>query len=126
MCHVRWKKIENIALAIPDLVVHGPPDAELLVLGWGGTYGSIRAAAERAQRQGKKVAYAHLQYLNPFPKNTEEVVKRFKKLLVPELNSGQLSWLLRAKYLVPAEGLNKLQGRPFLISEIEEAISSRV
>ena len=126
MCHVRWKKIENIALAIPDLVVHGPADAELLVLGWGGTYGSIRAAVERAQRQGKKVAYAHLQYLNPFPKNTEEVVKRFKKLLIPELNSGQLCWLLRAKYLVPAEGLNKLQGRPFLISEIEEAIATRV
>jgi 2-oxoglutarate/2-oxoacid ferredoxin oxidoreductase subunit alpha len=125
MCHVRWKKIENIALTIPDLVVHGKDDAELLVLGWGGTYGSIRAATERAQRQGKKVAYAHLQYLNPMPKNTEAVLKKFKKVLIPELNSGQLCWLLRAKYLVPAEGLNKLQGRPFLISEIEEAIAAR-
>jgi 2-oxoglutarate ferredoxin oxidoreductase subunit alpha len=68
------------------------------------------------------VAQAHLRYLNPMPKNTGEVLKRFKKILVPELNGGQLSWLLRAKYLVPAEGLNKVQGRPFLVSEIETAI----
>ena len=126
MVHTRWKKVENIALTIPDLEVHGPADAELLVIGWGGTYGSIRAAVERAQKQGKKVAWAHLRYLNPMPKNTEAVLKRFKKLLVPELNSGQLCWLLRAKYLVPAEGLNKVQGRPFLVSEIEAAVAEKL
>ncbi len=124
MIETRARKIENISLTIPDLEVFGDADAELLVLGWGGTYGSITTAVDRAQRKGLKVARAHLRYLNPMPKNTEEVLKRFKKILVPELNSGQLLWLLRAKYLVPAKGLNKVQGRPFLISEIETAIAS--
>ena len=126
MVHTRAKKIENIAHTIPDLEVHGPADAELLVVGWGGTYGSIRAAVERCQRKGRKVAWAHLRYLNPMPKNTEAVLKKFKKIMVPELNSGQLCWLLRAKYLVPAEGLNKIQGRPFLVSEIEAAIDTKL
>jgi 2-oxoglutarate ferredoxin oxidoreductase subunit alpha len=122
MTDTRAKKIENIAQTIPDLEVKGPADAELLVLGWGGTYGSITTAVQRAQRKGLKVAQAHFRYLNPMPKNTAAVLKRFKKVLVPELNSGQLSWLLRAKYLAPAEGLNKVQGKPFLVSEIETAI----
>ncbi len=126
MIHTRWKKIENIAHVIPELAVHGPADAELLLIGWGGTYGSIRAACERAQKQGKKVAWAHLRHLNPMPKNTEAVLKRYKQVLVPELNSGQLCWLLRARYLVPAEGLNKVQGRPFLVSEIEAAIAEKL
>ena len=126
MIYTRWKKIENIAETIPDLEVHGPDNADLLVLGWGGTYGSIRAGVERCHRKGKKVAWAHLRYLNPFPKNTEAVLKRFKKVLVPELNSGQLCWLLRAKFLVPAEGLNKVQGKPFLVSEIEAAVDAKI
>ncbi len=123
MVHTRWKKIENIAHEIPELEVMGDPDAELLVIGWGGTYGSITTAVDRARAQGKKVAQAHLRFLNPMPKNTEAVLKRFPKILVPELNSGQLCWLLRAKYLAPAEGLCKIQGKPFLISEIEAAIA---
>ncbi len=122
MTDTRAKKIENIAQTIPDLEVTGPADAELLVLGWGGTYGSITTAVERARRKGQKVAQAHFRYLNPMPKNTAAVLKRFKKILVPELNTGQLCWLLRAKYLAPAEGLNKVQGKPFLVSEIEAAI----
>jgi len=126
MVHTRWQKIENIALTIPDLEVTGNADAELLLIGWGGTYGSIFTAVERAQRKGLKVASAHLRYLNPMPKNTEAVLKRFKKVLVPELNTGQLCWLLRAKYLVDAKGLNKVQGRPFLISEIEAAITEHL
>ncbi len=122
MVRTRAQKIANIAQTIPELEVKGPADAELLVIGWGGTYGSITTAVERMRRRGKKVAQAHLRYLNPMPKNTGEVLKRFKKILVPELNAGQLLWLLRAKYLEPAEGLNKIQGRPFLVSEIEAAI----
>jgi 2-oxoglutarate ferredoxin oxidoreductase subunit alpha len=124
MVRTRARKIETIAQAIPDLEVTGPADAELLVVGWGGTYGSITTAVERAWRKGQKVAQAHFRYLNPMPKNTEAVLRRFKKILVPELNSGQLLWLLRAKYLAPAQGLNKIQGRPFLISEIEAAIEA--
>lgn len=123
MTHTRWKKIENVAETIPELAVTGDPDAALLIVGWGGTYGSITTAVERARRKGQKVAQAHFRYLNPMPKNTEAVLKKYKKVLVPELNTGQLCWLLRAKYLVPAQGLNKVQGRPFLVSEIETAIT---
>jgi 2-oxoglutarate ferredoxin oxidoreductase subunit alpha len=122
MTDTRRNKIENIAQTIPDLEVKGSADAELVVVGWGGTYGSITTAVERAQRKGLKVAQVHFRYLNPMPKNTEAVLKRFKKILVPELNGGQLCWLLRAKYLVPAEALGKVQGKPFLVSEIETAI----
>jgi 2-oxoglutarate/2-oxoacid ferredoxin oxidoreductase subunit alpha len=122
MTNTRAKKIENIAQTIPDLEVEGPADAELLVIGWGGTYGSIATAVQRAQRKGLKVAQAHMRYLNPMPKNTGDVLKKFKQILVPELNSGQLCWLLRAKYLVPAVTLSKVQGKPFLVSEIESVI----
>jgi 2-oxoglutarate ferredoxin oxidoreductase subunit alpha len=123
MIHTRARKIANIANEIPELTVHGPADADLLVIGWGGTHGAILSATERAQRKGQKVACAHLRYLNPMPKNTADVLKRYKKVLVPELNSGQLLLLLRGLFLVDAVGLNKVQGRPFLVSEIEEKIA---
>jgi 2-oxoglutarate ferredoxin oxidoreductase subunit alpha len=122
MVRTRAQKIANIANEIPELTVNGPEYGDLLVIGWGGTYGSIVTAVQRAQRKGHKVAQAHLRYLNPMPKNTEAVLKRYKRVLVPELNTGQLSMLLRGMYLVPAEGLNKIQGRPFLVSEIEQKI----
>lgn len=122
MVKTRAKKIENIALTIPDLAVTGDADADLLVAAWGGTYGSVTTAVERCRKNGLKVAQVHFRYLNPMPKNTAEVMARYKKVLVPELNAGQLSWLLRAKYLAPAEGLNKIQGKPFLVSEIVAAI----
>ncbi len=122
MTRVRAQKIANIANEIPELTVMGPAEGDLLVIGWGGTYGALRTAVERAQRKGHKVAHAHLRYLNPMPKNTGDVLKRYKKVLVPELNCGQLRMLLRAQYLVPAEGLNKIQGKPFLVSEVEDKI----
>ncbi|QDU22913.1 2-oxoacid:acceptor oxidoreductase subunit alpha [Urbifossiella limnaea] len=122
MTRTRAKKIENIALTIPDLAVTGDADADLLVAAWGGTFGSVTTAVERCRKNGLKVAQVHFRYLNPMPKNTADVLKRYKKVLVPELNAGQLSWLLRAKYLAPAEGLNKIQGKPFLVSEIVAAI----
>jgi 2-oxoglutarate ferredoxin oxidoreductase subunit alpha len=122
MVRTRAQKIANIADEIPLLEVNGPDKGDLLVIGWGGTYGSIITAVQRAQRKGHKVAHAHLRYLNPMPKNTGEVLKRYKKVLVPELNAGQLSLLLRAQFLVDAQGLNKIQGRPFLVSEIEQKI----
>jgi 2-oxoglutarate ferredoxin oxidoreductase subunit alpha len=123
MTHTRAQKIANIADDIPLLEVNGPEQGDLLVIGWGGTYGSILSAVERAQRKGSKVASAHLRYLSPMPKNTGEVLKRYKKVLVPELNCGQLRLLLRAEWLIDAVGLNKVQGRPFLVSEIEEKIA---
>jgi 2-oxoglutarate ferredoxin oxidoreductase subunit alpha len=123
MIRTRAQKIANIANDIPPLAVNGPTEGDLLVIGWGGTYGSILSAVQRAQRKGFKVASAHLRYLNPMPKNTGEVLKRYKKLLVPELNAGQLRMLLRSMFLVDAVGLNKIQGRPFLVSEIENKIA---
>jgi 2-oxoglutarate ferredoxin oxidoreductase subunit alpha len=123
MTWVRAQKIANIASDIPELTVNGPEEGDLLVIGWGGTYGSILTAVQRAQRKGYKVAGAHLRYLNPMPRNTAEVLKRYKKVLVPELNAGQLRLLLRGYFLVDAGGLNKVQGRPFLVSEIEEKIA---
>ncbi|HEV3080002.1 MAG TPA: 2-oxoacid:acceptor oxidoreductase subunit alpha [Gemmataceae bacterium] len=122
MVKTRAQKIANIANEIPLLEVNGPAEGDLLVIGWGGTYGAIVSAVERAQRKGRKVAQAHLRYLNPMPKNIGDVLKRYRKILVPELNAGQLRLLLRAQFLVDAVGLNKIQGRPFLVSEIEEKI----
>jgi len=122
MVRTRAKKIANIAQDIPLLPVDGPQEGDLLVVGWGGTYGSLKTAVQRAQRKGRKVAHAHFRYLNPMPRNTGEVLKRFKKVLVPELNCGQLRMLLRSEFLVDAVGLNKIQGKPFLVSEIESKI----
>lgn len=126
MTKVRAQKIANIAAEIPLLEVNGPSEGDLLVIGWGGTYGSIVTAVQRAQRKGLKVAQAHLRYLNPMPKNTEQVLKSYKKVLAPELNCGQLRLLLRSQFLVDVQGLNKIQGRPFLVSEIEQKIEELV
>jgi 2-oxoglutarate ferredoxin oxidoreductase subunit alpha len=122
MVRIRAQKVANIANEIPPLSVNGPEEGDLLVIGWGGTFGSITTAVNRARRKGLKVASAHLRYLNPMPKNTGEVLKRYKRILVPELNCGQLLLLLRGRYLVDAVGLNKIQGKPFLVSEIESEI----
>jgi 2-oxoglutarate/2-oxoacid ferredoxin oxidoreductase subunit alpha len=123
MVRVRAQKIANIAQEIPELTVDGPDTGELLVLGWGSSHGAILTAVQRARRQGLSVAHAHLRYLNPLPRNTGDVLRRYRRVLVPELNSGQLRLLLRALYLVDVEGLNKVQGRPFLVSEIEDKIA---
>jgi 2-oxoglutarate ferredoxin oxidoreductase subunit alpha len=128
MVNTRAKKIANIANEIPELEVYGPPEVQqggdVLVIGWGGTYGSITTAVQQCQRRGLKVAQAHLRYLNPMPRNTAEVLKRYKKVLVPELNGGQLAFLLRAQYLVDAVSLAKVQGKPFLVNEIVAKIES--
>jgi len=122
MVETRAKKIALIADDIPKLEVAWPSEGDLLIVGWGGTYGSLLTAAQRLQRKGLKVAHAHFRYLNPMPSNTAEVLKRYKKVLCCELNSGQLRMLLRAQFLVDVIGLNKVQGKPFLVSEIETAV----
>jgi 2-oxoglutarate ferredoxin oxidoreductase subunit alpha len=122
MVDLRAAKIAGIARDIPELEVDGPDEGDVLLVGWGGTYGALATAAHRAQRAGKAVAHAHLRYLNPFPRNLEDVFKRYRRVLVAELNLGQLRWLLRAKFLVDAAGLNKVQGKPFLVSEVTEKI----
>ncbi len=102
------------------LAVNGPDEGDLLIVGWGGTYGSLLTAAQRLQRKGHKVAHAHLRHLNPFPRNTGDVLRRYKRVMVAELNGGQLCLLLRAKYLVDCVLLSKVQGKPFLVSEVED------
>jgi 2-oxoglutarate ferredoxin oxidoreductase subunit alpha len=121
---LRAEKIARIADDIPELEVYGPQEGELLVLGWGSTYGAIRTAVERLQDEGQSVAHAQVRYLNPLPRNTGEVLARFRRVLLPEMNLGQLRMLLRARYLLDVVGLNKVRGKPFRISEIHEAAES--
>ncbi|CAN5755667.1 2-oxoacid:acceptor oxidoreductase subunit alpha [soil metagenome] len=117
---LRAEKVAGIAKDIPDLQVQGPARGDLLVLGWGSTYGAIRSAVERLQAAGQSVSHAHLRHLNPFPQNTEEVLRSFRTVLIPEVNLGQLLMVIRARYLIPAIGLDKVRGKPFRIAEIEE------
>jgi len=122
MTDSRAWKVANIVNDIPDLEVAGDEDAEILVLGWGSTFGSIRAAARRVRLEGGKVATLHLRHLNPMPQNLGEILHRYEKILIPELNTGQLRKVIRAEFLVDAKGLNKVAGEPFKISEITEKI----
>jgi 2-oxoglutarate/2-oxoacid ferredoxin oxidoreductase subunit alpha len=122
MVRLRAGKVAGIANDIPDLEVDHQEGAELLVLGWGGTYGPIGAAVRRVRAEGKKVAQAHLRYLNPFPRNTGEVLRSYDRVLVPEMNLGQLLKLVRAEFLVDAVGYNRVRGLPFRSDELAEAI----
>jgi 2-oxoglutarate ferredoxin oxidoreductase subunit alpha len=123
MVRTRAAKIEGIASSIPPLEVEDPSgEARLLVLGWGSTYGSIGAAVRQARRAGQNVAQAHLRHMNPFPANLGEVLRRYDKVLVPEINLGQLALLLRGKYLVDVISYNRVRGLPFHAAELAEAI----
>ncbi len=122
MVHLRAEKVARIANDIPATEVFGEPSGELLTLSWGGTYGAVRTAVEHKQAESKSVSHVHLRYLNPLPKELGDIMKNFKKVLIPELNLGQLRLLIRAEYLIDAVGLNKIQGQPFHISEVESKI----
>jgi 2-oxoglutarate ferredoxin oxidoreductase subunit alpha len=122
MVHLRAEKIKNIENDIPLLEVDGEQSGDLLVLGWGGTYGAIKEAVTKARTLGYKVSQAHLQYINPFPKNTGNVLKSFKKVLVPEINLGQLAKLLKSEFLVNVEQFNVVRGLPFKVSDILEKL----
>jgi len=122
MTRLRAAKVAGIANDIPLLEVDDPDGADTLVLGWGSTYGPIGAAVKRVRREGVNVARTHLHYLNPFPRNTGEVLRRYDKILVPEMNLGQLLKLVRAEFLVDAVGYNRVRGLPFKASELAEAI----
>lgn len=122
MTDTRAWKIANIASDIPALEVKADPGAEILVLGWGSTYGAIRATANRLRNRAKPIAIAHLRHLNPFPANLGEVLASYRTVLIPELNNGQLRKLIRAEYLIDAKGLNKVAGEPFKVGEIEAAV----
>jgi len=122
MVRLRAAKVEAVADDIPDAVPAGDQSGDLLIVAWGSTHGPITAALKTARAKGQSVGHVHLRHLNPLPRNLGDVLKRYKHILVPEMNMGQLVMILRAKYLVDAQGYNKIQGKPFKQSEIEQKI----
>jgi 2-oxoglutarate ferredoxin oxidoreductase subunit alpha len=123
MVETRANKVAKAAEFLDPLEVDGP-DSGTLVLSWGGTYGACRTAAKACQENGKSVAHAHLRWINPFPSNLGEVLKRYDNVLIPELNTGQLRLIIRDKYLIDAKGFNKIKGKPFSVTELIEAIEA--
>jgi len=115
---LRQAKVARIADDIAPLDVFGPDRGDLLILGWGSTYGAIRSAVERLLGEGRSIAHAHLRHLNPFPANTEKVLRSYRRVLIPEVNLGQLLMLIRAQFLIDAEGYDRVRGKPFTIAEI--------
>jgi 2-oxoglutarate ferredoxin oxidoreductase subunit alpha len=127
MTHLRAAKVARIAEDIPELEVDDPDgDAKLLVLGWGSSYGAITAGVRRIRSRGLKVAYAHFVHLNPLPRNTGDVVRRYEKVLIPEMNLGQLARIIRSEFLVDAISAPKVQGQPLLAHEVEDEIQRRL
>ncbi|MDA0986522.1 MAG: 2-oxoacid:acceptor oxidoreductase subunit alpha [Bacteroidetes bacterium] len=124
MVRLRAQKIEGIANDIPLAQVHGDEKGDLLVVGWGGTFGAIRTAVDKTRAKGNSVSHLHLKYINPFPKNLGEILYNFKNVLIPEINLGQLNKIIRAKYLVPTIGYNVVKGLPFTTIELENKIES--
>ena len=127
MTIIRQEKVDKIANNIPlQTIDSGNDEGDILVLGWGSTYGAIRTAVGELRNEGLDISHAHIKYLNPFPKNLEEIISRFDKILVPEMNSGQLVRLLRDKYMIPAVGISKVKGRPFFVDELKRKINDAI
>jgi 2-oxoglutarate ferredoxin oxidoreductase subunit alpha len=126
MVELRAEKIARIADNIPRQEVKGPRQGELLVVGWGSTHGPVAGAVEELRHQGMSVAHAHLRYLNPFPRNLEEVLRRYDRVVAVENNGGQLASILRDRFLIDVQRLNKIEGRPFLIREVVEGLNRYV
>lgn len=122
MVETRQKKIDGIANDIPRLEVLGDPTADLLIVGWGSSYGAIKSAVDQKAREGQKVAYIHLKHLNPFPSNLGEIISKYDNILVPEMNMGQLKSILQSRFMKPILGLNKVQGQPFKTSDVANKI----
>jgi 2-oxoglutarate ferredoxin oxidoreductase subunit alpha len=125
MSELRQQKVDGIANDIPALEVFGD-DEETLVLSWGSTFGAVRAATTDLQKAGAKVSHAHLRYLSPFPANLADILARHKRILIPELNMGQLAAVIRSDFPVQAESIAKIQGQPFKVSELVARISDAI
>ncbi|MCO4794352.1 MAG: 2-oxoacid:acceptor oxidoreductase subunit alpha [Bacteriovoracaceae bacterium] len=126
MCHIREEKVANAAKNIPAQTLEGEDSGDLLVVSWGGTYGATHMAVKQLQEEGHKISLMHLKYINPMPSNTEQLLRSFKKVVVAELNLGQLRQILNGKFNLNASGYNKLQGLPFKISELVEAFKNEL
>jgi 2-oxoglutarate/2-oxoacid ferredoxin oxidoreductase subunit alpha len=122
MVKLRAEKVERVARTIPPTEIHGDASGDLLVVGWGGTKGSIEAAVDRARKRGLKVSSIHLRHVSPLPPDLGAILSQFEHYLVPELNNGQLVRVLRDRFLLPFVPFNKIKGSPFRTSEIERAI----
>jgi 2-oxoglutarate ferredoxin oxidoreductase subunit alpha len=122
MTRLREAKVQGIAKNLPPIQINGEDRGSVIVLGWGSSYGAITTAVNQLQEEGEKVSNVHLRYLNPLPRRLDELLRRFETVLIPELNSGQLSFIIRGKYLVDAKSFTKMQGRPFGVTEIYEKI----
>jgi 2-oxoglutarate ferredoxin oxidoreductase subunit alpha len=123
MTNLRAEKVEKVANFIPPTEVYGDEDGDLLVVGWGSTFGAIRAAINRMRAAGRKIGHVHIRHISPFPKDLGDILHRFDTVVVPEMNSGQLCSVLRAKYLVDAQSISKVQGKPFMESELVQKVT---
>jgi 2-oxoglutarate ferredoxin oxidoreductase subunit alpha len=126
MVDLRAAKVAGIAKELPPQTVEGAEKGKLLVLSWGGTYGGCRTAVRQMLQQGKSIAHAHLRYINPFPSNLGDLLKRYDRVIIPEWNKGQLRLLVRGTFLVDAIGCNKVQGKPFTVAELVHEFSKHV
>ena len=126
MVQTRSDKVKRIAQRIEPQDVHGEHSGDVLVVSWGGTYGACLTAVKQLRAQGHSVSHAHLRYVHPMPANVGELLRSFKTVVVPELNSGQLRMLIRSEFLVDAKGINKIQGKPFTVTEQVEQIGQHV
>ena len=120
MIRLRDEKINRIAQELPPTEIYGDERGDVLLLGWGSTFGAIRSATQTLQKKGHKVSCAHLRYIYPLPGDLEGILKRFKKVVIPEMNLGQLAMVLRAKYLLDIQSISKVQGQPFKEHEIAD------
>ena len=126
MVKVRAEKVEKVKASIPLQTLEGADEGDLLVLSWGGTYGAVHTAVAELQKKGWAISLAHLKYLNPFPRNLEDILCNFKKIIIPELNNGQLLQVINAKFQCGAIGYNKIQGQPFKINELAEVLENEL
>ena len=126
MVEIRAEKVKRIANEIPPTEVFGAQEGKLLILGWGGTFGAIRTVVDNRFAAGEPIGHVHLRFLNPFPSDLGDVLKRFKTILIPELNTGHLQQLIRSEYLIDAIGLNKVQGQPFHVFELESEVDNYI
>jgi len=126
MTELRQNKVDIIADELPKCKVHGKEKGDVLVLGWGGTHGAIRSCVEMLINEGENVSHLHLRYINPLPKDLGEIIVKFQKVIIPELNMGQLSTIIRSKFLIDTIGLNKVAGKPFTKTEIYNKVKEAI
>jgi 2-oxoglutarate ferredoxin oxidoreductase subunit alpha len=124
MVRLRARKIAGVTNVLPPLQIEGPDSGDVLVLSWGSTYGACATAVHALQERGEAVTHVSIRYLHPLPADLGGVLSRFTKVLIPELNMGQLRTLIRSEYLVDAQGLNKIQGKPFTVVDITRGIEA--